>query len=105
MKSEKRCLVLSTDSLAEMIWMLTAYRMVVLLDLKGLNNDLSFKGKSLWSKGSSEGWYFRSKSSGLTWRKWWGRSLLAHIGLELILYLALYYIIKAGRLALEDEDK
>ena len=30
---------------------------------------------------------------------------MAHIGLELILYLALYYIIKAGRLALEDEDR
>ena len=59
----------------------------------------------MWSKGSSQGWYFRSKSSGLTWRKWWGRSLLAHIGLELFLYLVLYYIIKAGRLALEDEDR
>lgn len=70
-----------------------------------LDVDCLQDGTNLWSKGSSQGWYFRSKSSGLTWRKWWGRSLLAHIGLELFLYLVLYYIIKAGRLALEDEDR
>jgi len=70
-----------------------------------LDVDCLQDGSTLWSKGSSEGWYFRSKSSGLTWRKWWGRSLLAHIGLELILYLVLYYIIKAGRLALDNEDR
>ena len=50
-------------------------------------------GPTVWSKGSCEEWYFKSKSSGLTWQKWWGRSLPAHIGLELLCYLVIYYII------------
>ena len=46
------------------------------------------------------------QSSGLTWRKWWSRSLPAHIGLELVLYLVLYYIIHAIYwLVLEDSDR
>ena len=59
------------------------------------NNQLSISssGPNLWSKGSCEEWYFKSKSSGLTWQKWWGRSLPAHIGLELVCYLVVYYII------------
>jgi len=57
-------------------------------------------GKTLWEKGSSDGWYYHSKASGIGWKKWWSRSLPAHIGGELILYLVLYFIIhiiyKAG---------
>jgi len=54
----------------------------------------------LWDKGSPDSWYFHSKSSGLSkkksrFQKWWGRSLFAHIGVELIVYLVLYYIIHA----------
>jgi len=55
--------------------------------------DYLKSGSDLWSKGTSEGWYYKSKSNGLTWRKWWARSLTAHIGLELFLYLVIYYII------------
>ena len=40
---------------------------------------------------------FLYQSDGLNWRKkwrkWWVRSLPAHIGLELVSYLVLYYII------------
>ena len=72
-------------------------------------------GPTVWSKGSCDAWYFKSKvkktkqnnsldqnnflcqSDGLNWRKkwrkWWVRSLPAHIGLELVSYLVLYYII------------
>ena len=90
-----------------MIWMLTVYKNVGMRVKTTYYREIicNFEGKSVWSKGSGEAWYFRSKSAGLTWRKWWGRSLIAHIGLELILYLVLYYVIKAGRLALEDEDR
>jgi len=51
------------------------------------------EGPSLWDKGSPDGWYYHSKASGIGWKKWWGRSLPAHIGGELILYLVLYFII------------
>jgi len=64
----------------------------------------------LWDKGSPDSWYFHSKSSGLSkkksrFQKWWGRSLFAHIGVELIVYLVLYYIIHAiVKLCLTDEQ-
>jgi len=68
--------------------------------------DCLQNGDTVWSKGTSDGWYYTSKSSGLTWRKWWSRSLPAHIGLELFLYLVLYYIIHAIYwLVLEDDDR
>jgi len=64
------------------------------------------KGSTVWSKGSCEEWYFKSKSSGLSWQKWWGRSLPAHIGLELVCYLVLYYIIHGiYSYALGDDEK
>ena len=62
-------------------------------------------GSTLWSKGSNEGWYYRSKSNGLTWKKWWARSLLAHIGLELFLYLVIYFIIHAIHQLVLGEDE
>lgn len=63
-------------------------------------------GSTLWEKGCPDAWYYHSKSAGLTLRKWWGRSLLAHIGLELILYLGLYFIIHIiYREGLEGEAK
>jgi len=51
------------------------------------------QGPTLWDKGSPDGWYYHSKASGIGWKKWWSRSLPAHIGLELALYIGLYYII------------
>jgi len=50
-------------------------------------------GHTIWDKGSSDGWYYHSKASGIGWKKWWSRSLPAHIGLELVIYLVLYFII------------
>jgi predicted membrane chloride channel (bestrophin family) len=50
-------------------------------------------GNTIWDKGSSDGWYYHSKASGIGWKKWWARSLWAHIGLELFSYLVLYFII------------
>jgi len=68
------------------------------------------QGPTVWSKGSCEAWYFKSKSDGLNWskkwRKWWVRSLPAHIGLELLCYLVLYYIIHGVYwVGLEEEDR
>jgi len=50
-------------------------------------------GPTLWDKGSPDSWYYYSKSSGISFKKWWARSLPAHIGLELFLYLVCYYMI------------
>jgi len=67
-------------------------------------------GPDLWDKGSPDAWYYHSKSyksshKSSVFKKWWGRSLLAHIGLELLVYLGCYYVIHAiARLAL-DRDR
>jgi len=64
------------------------------------------EGNILWEKGSPDAWYYHSKSAGLTARKWWARSLIAHIGMELILYLGLYFIIHIiYKVGLEGENK
>jgi len=49
--------------------------------------------KGLWAHGSPQAWYQHSKSSVSTLRSWWLRSLPAHIGRELLLYLFLYYVL------------
>eukprot|EP00090_Calanus_glacialis_P046523 TRINITY_DN9191_c0_g1_i3.p1 TRINITY_DN9191_c0_g1~~TRINITY_DN9191_c0_g1_i3.p1 ORF type:complete len:189 (-),score=26.85 TRINITY_DN9191_c0_g1_i3:22-588(-) len=49
---------------------------------------------NLWERGCSDGWYAHSKSSSVqTFSRWWPRSLIAHIGLELFCYMVMYYII------------
>jgi len=49
---------------------------------------------NLWERGSPDGWYAHSKSSSVkTFRRWWPRSLVAHIGFELFCYMIVYYII------------
>merc|ERR1719483_1065454 len=48
---------------------------------------------SLWHRGSPTGWYDHSKSSGWSFWRWWRRSLPRHIGLELLVYLVLYFVI------------
>ena len=50
-------------------------------------------GSSLWSKGSPDDWYDNSRSGGFVWSKWWKQSMMAHIGLELFIYIIIYYII------------
>jgi len=62
---------------------------------------------NLWEKGCSDGWYDHSKSSSLrTFGRWWPRSLIAHIGLELFMYMIAYYIIHlVYREALNDDQK
>jgi len=63
-------------------------------------------GPDLWNKGSPDPWYYHSKSSGGGFKKWWSRSLPAHIGVELICYLAVYYFIHIiYKFALSDEHK
>merc|ERR1711936_891295 len=60
----------------------------------------------LWSKGSPTGWYQHSKSSKFSFLRWWRRSLPKHIGLELLIYLVLYYAINVVyRAFLTDEQR
>ena len=47
----------------------------------------------LWHKGSPEAWYQHSKSSSFSIIRWWKRSLPRYIGLELLTYLILYYVL------------
>lgn len=60
----------------------------------------------LWQRGSPTGWYQHSKTSGWSFWRWWRRSLPRHIGLELLVYLVLYYVIHLlYRAVLTDEQK
>eukprot|EP00088_Acartia_fossae_P015053 TRINITY_DN18156_c0_g1_i1.p1 TRINITY_DN18156_c0_g1~~TRINITY_DN18156_c0_g1_i1.p1 ORF type:complete len:370 (-),score=54.59 TRINITY_DN18156_c0_g1_i1:355-1464(-) len=57
----------------------------------------------LWTKGSPEGWY---SFEHVDWVKILKKSLLAHTGLELIVYIVIYYIINITyRAGLEDDQK
>jgi len=57
----------------------------------------------LWTKGSPAGWYSVDQNN---WTKIIKRSLLAHTGLELLLYIIVYYIINITyRAGLDDYQK
>jgi len=73
----------------------------------GLTQEMSEKlhlsplGPSLWGRGDPEPWYLASELKRLSkipphkliLKAWWKRSLLSHLGIELLIYVALYYII------------
>merc|ERR1711953_627635 len=59
----------------------------------------------LWSKGSPSGWYQHSRSSKFSFLRWWRRSLPKHIGLELLIYLVLYYAINVVYRAFLTEEQ
>ena len=58
-------------------------------------------GASLWGRGNPDPWYQASELKRLAklppqkliLKAWWKRSLLSHLGIELLIYVALYYII------------
>jgi len=67
--------------------------------LKGFDR----KKRSLWNKGSPSAWY---SAPDLSWRKILKKSLLGYIGLELLIYLVIYYIINViYRSALGEDDQ
>jgi len=62
--------------------------------------------RSLWSKGSPEPWYSSHDSDKMTWKKVLKKSLLAYIGLELVIYLVFYFIVNViYRAGLDDKQQ
>jgi len=75
-----------------------------------VQGDRVYECQGLWSRGESDGWYTLSKSGTSverkTWGRWWRRSLPGHIGLELLMYLGVYYLIHLiYKLALNNEQQ
>ena len=59
----------------------------------------------MWT-GSPAGWYSHSQSAPWSFSRFWRRSLPRHIGLELCLYIVLYYAVHlASRLLLSTDQK
>jgi len=52
------------------------------------------EAEALWRRGSPNGWLSHSKAASWSLGMWWRRSLPRYIGLELLIYIVLYYTLK-----------
>lgn len=63
------------------------------------------EAEALWRRGSPSGWLRHSKAATWSLGMWWRRSLPRYIGLELLIYIVLYYSLQLVYRGLLEEDQ